>query len=120
MTPITIKLPDEVMAEYKRRAATAKMKPSAYLRDQLLGVAPPEPEPNRATIENEIDGLKKEIERLNETVLKMTKSIATIAKFNREMLFQSIADYCGEEVARSAIAATDEVMTGKRKALTIS
>ncbi len=120
MIPVTVRLRDEAAAEFDRRAAEAKKKLSVYLRDQLLDAAPPEPELNRATIEAEIDGLKKEIERLNEAALNMTNAITLLSKFQREMLFQSVADFCGADTAQFAIAVTDEVMAGKRKALTVS
>ena len=119
MQPRTIRLPDEAEAEYRRRAEAAKKRLSVFLRDRLLDAAPPEPELNRPTIENEIDALKKEIEHLNEAALKIMTAITTLAKFQREMLFQSIADFCGEDTARNAIEATDEVIAGKRKALTV-
>lgn len=115
MQPITIRLPDEIETDYRRRAAAAKKQLSVFLRDQLLEATPPEQELNRATLEAEIDALKKEIEALNNAVLKMTNGLVRIAKFQRAILFHAISDFCGEDTARKAIEAADKAMVRTRR-----
>ena len=75
MGVIAIRLSNEIEKQIKEKAQTEGKSVSAYCKEVILEGHQEQEQPNRVTIESEIDELRKSIDRVNKNMLALSKRI---------------------------------------------
>lgn len=115
MGRINIRLDDKTEMEIKRLAAEKKQTLSDYCRERILGGVSQEQPLSRASIESEIDNLRKSLDTVNRNLMNLSKKILQDTQMSSNLVqgFFNVViedDETKQSIYREAKAETEQYM----------
>ena len=96
MGQISIRLSNEAEVELRKKAMAEKKSLAEYCRERILSEEMEEEKLSRASIEMEIDKVRRSVEQINKNMLELSKHLLRQARLNGELSY-SVLDIASDD-----------------------